>query len=226
VREGLTKTIEAWTTGMLDLLDAHFATTPYLLGTRPSYGDFGLVGPLFAHLGRDPYPRRTLIEPRRHLAAWIARMQQPEQPRSGDFLSGDRIPPTLAPVFEAIFTEFWPSLAAIQGEVRRALPGLRNGRGFRRSLGEIEFPMGARTYRRLATPYSLWMAQRALDAYRGLAPTQQRSVDEWLATVSGAKAMQLAIEPRLQRQGLRVAPEDLSALPLAEEGGAQRRESA
>jgi glutathione S-transferase len=220
-------TIEAWTEGMLDRFDAHFEQQPYLLGTRPSYGDFGLVGPLFAHLGRDPYPRRTLIEPRRHLAAWVARMQQPEQPRGGEFLSGDRIPPTLAPVFEAIFTEFWPSLAAIQDEVRRALPTLRNGRGFRRSLGEIEFPMGARRYRRLATPYSLWMAQRALDAYRGLAPAQQLSVDAWLATVSGAKAMQLAIEPRLTRMALRVAPEASSyPLPLAGEGGAQGRERA
>lgn len=204
---GQLETIEAWTEGMLDVLDAHFAQYPYLLGTRPSYGDFGLIGPLFAHLGRDPYPRRTLVEPRRHLAAWVARMQQPAQPRSGGFLPDDEVPETLAPVFRAIFAEFWPNLAAIQGEVRRALPDLRPGRGFRRSLGEIEFPMAARPYRRLATPFSLWMAQRPLDAYRNLHAGAQRSVDQWLAGVGGAEAMHLQIEPRLKRTALHVAPE-------------------
>src|SRR5262249_42374495 len=78
VTEEQRSTIEPWTPSMCDARDAHFAQLPYLLGTRPSYGDFGLIGPLFAHLGRDPYPKRELIAPRRNLAAWVARMQQPE----------------------------------------------------------------------------------------------------------------------------------------------------
>lgn len=199
--------IEAWTVQQLDLLDAHFATLPYLLGTRPSYADFGLIGPLYAHLGRDPYPRRMLIAPRRHLADWVARMQEPVQPLSGEFLPDDEIPATLAPVFRALFAEFWPNLAGIQAEVRRALPTVREGRGFRRSLGEVEFPMAGRTFRRLATPFTLWMAQRALDAYHALDATGRASVDAWLATVGGAQAMQLQIEPRLKRLALHVAPE-------------------
>lgn len=206
VREQL-ETLELWTEAMLDRLDVHFARHPYLLGTRPSYGDFGLIGPLFAHLGRDPYPLRTLIQPRRHLAAWVQRMQHPDAPCGGDFLPDDEVPATLAPVFRALFAEFWPSLAAIQDEVQRALPALRNGRSLRRSLGEIEAPMGTRTFRRLATPYSLWMVQRALDAYGALPASQQRGVDAWLATVGGAQAMALAIAPRLKRVALHVAPD-------------------
>lgn len=201
------RVIEAWTEAQLDLLDAHFAQHPYLLGKRPSYGDFGLIGPLYAHLGRDPYPKRTLIAPRKHLAAWVARMQLPENPLGGEFLAGDAIPETLKPVFESLFAEFWPNLAAIQAEVTRALPTLPAGRGFRRALGEVEFPMGAQRYRRLATPFSLWMAQRALDAYRELDAGGRASVEGWLAGVGGAGAMQLKIEPRLKRMALHVAPE-------------------
>jgi hypothetical protein len=207
VVDGQLPAIETWTQALCDVLDAHFAQHPYLLGTRPSYGDFGLVGPLYAHLGRDPYPKRTLIAPRRHLAAWVARMQEPAQPRGGAFLPGDEIPATLAPVFRAIFTEFWPQLEAIAGEARRAAPKVQPGRGFRRSLGEIEFPMGPAKFRRAATPYSLWMAQRALDAYRQLDDGARASVDAWLATVGGPQAMQLRIEPRLRRLALHVAPE-------------------
>jgi len=34
-------------------LDVHFARYDYLLGTRPCVGDFGLIGPLYAHLFRE-----------------------------------------------------------------------------------------------------------------------------------------------------------------------------
>jgi hypothetical protein len=68
--------------------------------------------------------------------------------------------------------------------------------------------MGAHKYRRLATPFSLWMVQRAFDAYRALDAGARASVDEWLASVGGAQAMQLRIEPRLKRMALHVAPEN------------------
>ncbi|MFT7285988.1 MAG: glutathione S-transferase [Halieaceae bacterium] len=44
----------------LDALNAHFGQYPYLLGWRPSIGDFGLLAPMYAHLGRDPYPARLM----------------------------------------------------------------------------------------------------------------------------------------------------------------------
>jgi len=199
--------IEEWTESMLDHLDAHFAKLPYLLGTRPSRGDFGLIGPLFAHLGRDPYPKRVLIGPRRNLKAWIERMQSPQAPLGGEFLAGDEIPQTLAAIFAAIFAEFWPFLARTQDEVAKALPTLQPGRGFRRSLGEIEFPTAGKPFKRLATPFSLWKIQRALDTYRALSAPAKASADAWLATVGGASAMQLSIKPRLKRIALHVAPE-------------------
>ena len=39
---------------VLDILEAHFRTQPYLLGGLPCAGDFALMAPLFAHHGRDP----------------------------------------------------------------------------------------------------------------------------------------------------------------------------
>lgn len=41
--------IETSYEALLRELDTHFAALPYLLGTRPSIGDLGLVGPLYAH---------------------------------------------------------------------------------------------------------------------------------------------------------------------------------
>lgn len=200
-------TIERWTERQLDVLEAHFARYPYLLGGRPSYGDLGLIGPLYAHLGRDPYPKRVLMGPRPHLAAWVARMQDPPTPRAGEFLPDDEVPATLAPLFREIFTGFWACLAATQAEVQKALPTVKPGRGFRRSLGPITIPMGDGTLTRNAAPFSLWMAQRPLDAYAQLDGAARASVDAWLAGVGGTDAPRFRVQPRLKRLALHVAPE-------------------
>lgn len=199
--------IEQWTGSMLDALEAHFAVHHYLLGSKPSLGDFGLIGPLYAHLGRDPYPARELIAKRPHLAQWVRRMQHPERPQGGAFLARDEIPATLAPVFRSIFGEFWPQLTATLAAVQKAEASVPAGRGFNRLMDPIEIPLAGQPFRMRARPYSLWMAQRPLDALRALPPADQQTVRSWLKTVGGVEAMQLDITPRLKRMGLFVGPE-------------------
>lgn len=205
VEPAQTEIIERWSNRMCDALDAHFAQHPYLFGTRASIGDYGLIGPLYAHLGRDPYPQRTLIGPRRHLAAWVQRMLRPEPAAAGEFLAGDVVPDTLQPLFDSIFGEFWPQLAATAAEVGKAIPQLPPGKRLRRSLGVIESPMAGQPYRLRARPYSLWMAQRVLDAYAALDAAAKAQVDGWLSGAGGATAMQLRM-PRLRRDALSVRP--------------------
>lgn len=197
--------LDAWTRNALDLLDRHFATTPFLFGSKPSLGDFGLIGPLYAHLGRDPWSKRELIDPRKHVRAWVDRMNQP-QPLSGSFLPNDQMPETLKPIFRDIFREFLPVLEETLRETRAAIPHCRPGRPLQRGFGEIEFPMGNGRYRRAAMPYVLWMAQRMLDVYRGMNGAEQAAVRQWLGELGGERLLTLEI-PRLRRVGLRVAPE-------------------
>ena len=53
-------TIEAAYGELLDALEIHFQSHPYLLGGRPSIADFGLMAPLYAHLARDPVPSKLM----------------------------------------------------------------------------------------------------------------------------------------------------------------------
>lgn len=203
--------IERWTLAMLDALEVHFTTHPYLLGTRPSIGDLGLIGPLYAHLGRDPYPVRELMASRPQLSGWIKRMQLPEAPRAGSFLPDDEVPATLAPLFASVFGEFWPQLVATQAQVEQALSALQPGRGIRRQLGEIDIPLAGQPFRLAARPFSLWMAQRPLEVYAALSPAEQASVREWLATLGATNILALSIRPRLRRVALHVLPETTPA---------------
>ena len=205
VRAAQLPLLEAWTRRMLDLLELHFAAHDFLFGGRPSIGDFSLVGSMYGHLGRDPWPARELIAPRPHLRAWIARMAEPTLRCSGDWLAGDRIAATLEPVLRTIFSEFLPMLEGINRQVKAAIPALAEGKSLPRSLADVEILMGEGIFRRAALPYSLWMAQRSLDFYRALAPDEQQQVRDWLASVGGLGFLDLDL-PRLRRKGLRVMP--------------------
>ena len=206
--------MDAWTANMLDLLDKHFAHQPYLLGGRPTLADYGLVGTMYGHLGRDPWPARELLAPRRHLSAWLQRMAYPDAANvRGELLADDAIAPTLEPILRSIFTEFVPMLAAINTRLKDYLASQPQSqhptsRRLPRALADIRFPMGAAQFQRAALPYTLWMAQRVLDAYHALPEHEQQQVAARLVPLGGGALLALEI-PRLRRIGLRVAVEPL-----------------
>jgi glutathione S-transferase len=187
----------------LDGLDRHFASHRFLFGERPSLGDYGLIGPLYAHLGRDPWPKRELIAPRKHLAAWIERMLAPSE-TTGEFQAEDRIPETLTPALRSIFDEMVPYLAECIRALRDTPVQAENSRKAIRFLGEIRFPLAGGMYRQTGFSYPVWMAQRLLAAFRQMSDADQKVVREWLDSVGGGGVLQLD-PPRVKRIGLAAA---------------------
>ena len=72
------KIIEELYLELLEHLNAHFADQPYLLGGKPSIGDFGMIAPFYGHLGRDPKPLSLMQEKAIRLFRWVERMNRPE----------------------------------------------------------------------------------------------------------------------------------------------------
>ena len=87
--------IESGFQEMLDLLDTHLATRPYLFGGRPAYGDFGLWGQ-FYELWTDPTAGALIEGNTPHVLAWVHRMLWPRA--EGPFESWDALEPTLMPI--------------------------------------------------------------------------------------------------------------------------------
>ena len=198
--------MDAWTRAMCDHLDTHFGQHRYLLGNRPTLGDFGLVGTMYGHLGRDPWPKRELIDPRRNLRAWIDRMAAPPKYPCGDLPASDAIPSTLDPVLRSIAREFQPMMEANLAELLQAAPSVPHGTPLPRGLGDIDFPMGNGRFSRAATPFVLWKMQRLLDLYRAMTPADQMAVLSWLRSFGGEKVLDMKI-PRLRRVTAQVAIE-------------------
>lgn len=197
-------TMNEWTVQMLDALNQHFEKFPFLLGERPSLGDFGLVGTMYGHLGRDPWPKRELIEPRAHLNAWLERMKNPAAHADQALACNDEIPLTLNPVFKSIFDEFIPMVAQV-GELATQY-ARQHGLNQRlpRRIGEVTTTMAGKPFKRAALPYMIWMMQRALDCYKHMADSDKHDVRNWLKQHNAEEILNLNL-PRVERRALTVA---------------------
>lgn len=206
VREEQNATLERWTLAMLDVLEAHFRAQPFLFGNAPALGDFGLVATMYGHLGRDPWPAREWVAPRPHLRAWIDRMVQPAAQRPAAAAPPQwQMADTLSPVFQTLFAEFTPWVAQIDALNRQAATRLAPGRFLRRAMDEVTIPTAAGPIRRASTPFTVWMAQRALDNYRAMPVADQERVRAWAQLLGADTFLALDLMP-LQRRGLRVRP--------------------
>jgi len=187
--------IESHTRDLLDLLSAHFAEHPYLLGSWPSLADCALFGPMFPHLFNDEVPGRLLRRTAPLVCHWIHRLLHPDPDVPGTWLPDDALPPTLRPLLVLIGRDAVPFVL----DVARAFEDWADDHA--RETGELPRIVGMhRTslrgveFERATVSYTLWMVQRVRDAYLQLAPASRAAVDRALAG-TGCEAA-LAYTPR------------------------------
>lgn len=193
--------IEAHTADLLDALSAHFAAQPALLGTRMSLADCALMGPLYAHLYLDLVPGLLLRERAPRVCHWIERMNHPDPDAPGDFLAGDALAPTLRPLLELVGRDAVPLLLDTLRDFERWAdarpPELEKPP---RAVGFHATQLRGAHFQRYTSPYTLWMVQRALDAYASAGERGRAAIDAALAG-TGCEAL-FAYRPR-HRMGKR-----------------------
>lgn len=179
---------------LLDLLNAHFAEHPYLFGGRPSIGDYGLIGPMFAHLGRDPVPAGIMKTRAPRVFRWVERMtapglDTPDFPGYGTaFLPDDQIPETLEPLFQHIATEIFPmltdKLAVLDALIAEHEP--QDGepvapKPHQRYVGLAETRFRGVPVQTGVQPYLLYILRRADEVLAGCGEDQRAKVRSELA---------------------------------------------
>lgn len=199
-------TLEDWTKGTLDDLEAHFAIHDYLFGGRPTVADFSLLASFFGHLNYDPAPKRLLMASRPYLTAWVERMKA-GTPGSGPLVADDAIPDTLMPILQRVFTEFLPMIKAYRDVVTAyvANKGARSGDAIPRFMDTAAFPMEGRPFRRKTMPYSLWMMQWVRKKLLEWPAEDQQKAEAWMQSMSGTRLAELDLGPELVRTGLSTA---------------------
>ncbi len=166
----------------LEILNEHFLHHPYILGGHPSLADFGLIGPFFAHLGRDPVPANLMKNIAPHVYRWTERMFEAGL-RDGEFIelanefpADDAIPETLIPFIEFLFRDCSPQVqgmldtfnAWVESEPERPAGSLLQADpeapvGAHPHLGEFDFVLRGVQIHSQAFSNVVYHFQRVLD---------------------------------------------------------------
>ncbi|MCH8071534.1 MAG: glutathione S-transferase [Proteobacteria bacterium] len=173
----------------LDDFSRHLEDHEYLQGSRPGIGDFGLIGPLYAHLYRDPYPGALMRQRAPNVAQWVERMQHPVR-FDGSFLADDQVPVTLYPMLRRMFDEQLPVLVDTLRRVGRWAEEHPDAKGIPRFIGKHEFTLGEVTATRYVMPFAQWMFQRPLAHYQSLSVADKARIDPILDELGGLGGLQ------------------------------------
>ncbi|HYC64535.1 MAG TPA: glutathione S-transferase family protein [Reyranellaceae bacterium] len=96
---------------VLDTLDAHVRTMPFLLGSRPSLADFGIYGQLQI-LSVDPTPAAEMRQRAPDLFCWLLRLDDASGV-DGEWLAADAsLPPAVTSLLRHVGQTYLPFLAA------------------------------------------------------------------------------------------------------------------
>ena len=209
--------IEAAYEELLEALDLHFQSYPYVLGWRVSIADLGLIAPLYAHLGRDPYPTALMKKRAPNVARWVERMQLPNTPDGeyaphvADWLADDAIPFTLEPVLALLFKDWGPQLvadAACYQQWLDAHPGLEAGHLVNRSdsrwvhptLGMVSYAWRGVQMQRASAVHGLWLFQMAQSAVKAMPADARLQFDALMQRTAGTDLLALRLSRPLERR--------------------------
>jgi hypothetical protein len=183
--------------------ERHLDDHPFLLGSRPCIGDFGLIGPLYAHLYRDPYPGKLMRQHAPKVARWVERMQQPTT-FDGELLGNDEVPETLHPLLRRMFKEQMPVLVDTLRRVRAWTEENPDAERIPRFIGKHKFTLGGVTASRYVMPFSQWMFQRPLAHYQSLTATERVLIDKHLEDLGGFEGLNEPAAVRLKIENYRL----------------------
>lgn len=212
VSEASIPAIEAAYERFLDLFDAHLAHAPYLLGGHPTIGDYGLIGPLHAHLSRDTHPSRIMKQRAWRVWRWVERMTAPDLD-AGEYgasppvlFADDGVPETLRDLMRFVAEDYLPEITAQVGFMRDWLserPDLKAGEiGLKRPgdrvLGKAGFLWRGIPIEVSVMPYRLFLLQKVQAAADGEGAEAIRALldDTGLAPLLSLKAQR-----RVERSG-------------------------
>ncbi len=202
-------TVESSYEDFLSRLDAHLRQQPYLLGGVPTLADYGLMAPLYAHLGRDPYPANLMKLKAPSVYRWTERMNAadpdiPEFPRTTQaLLPDDALPESLASILSFIASDYLPELemtaVAIDSWLSDPSRAEVEGRAIERTLCEGSFELRGQTIKTIVQPYTHYKLQRVNDAFNELAAPDQVTVETWLTAAGLNRLRGMGISRRVER---------------------------
>ncbi len=214
-------TIETAFQEWLDLFSAHLADHPYLLGNRPTLGDYGLMAAMWAHLFRDPAPQSLIKRHAPRVGRWVERMSTSttyshEYETADSLFADDRIPDTLQDMMRFVADEYLAEITchvAAANQWLNAHPDLTPGTngtdnpaarglsgGGLDDAGLAAFDWRGHQISTAVLPYRFWLLQRLHNALGEADPYDQSRVRKLFKSTGLAGLLDLRTHRPVERR--------------------------
>ncbi len=211
------ETIENSFMEWLLLFNSHLEENSYVLGHRPTLGDYCIMAPMWAHLFRDPAPTALIKKHAPRVGRWVERMstyepydgeyfESPTAPR--ELVPNDSLPDTLVAMMRYVAEEYLPEITAHvnyandwlaqQTDLVTGTNGLPDPAS--RGIGTASFSWHGIDIETAVMPYRFWLLQRLHDAVASFDASSQTVI----RTAFGIAGLESILDLRTIRRVERV----------------------
>ena len=186
--------------GLLQRLEAHMQSYPFMLGGHPSAADYSLMGALHAHMGRDPVPLHLQQMNAPRVFRWVEHMMTPEiqSPEFAEYpieyASNDEIPDTFKEVLRYLLDLYGERFLS-EGQAYEAYVDQRDLQPGS-MVDEEDQPMLVQEIDGKAVHFgvlNVWLLQRSLSHYAAQDAEGQASIVELMSELGWAHLLGLEI---------------------------------
>jgi len=207
IRESLEK--------LYDTLNAHFLMYPYILGGVPSLADYGLMGPLYAHHGRDISSSNALKMRAPALYRWIETMLRPpvvdpevwQVPQ--EYFAADDLPATLIALLKLIGENFVPEIIATIGlyhqwlesdaKTAGAVVDIEGQKRCHQVLGQVEHVQMGVPIKRIALLDDVSHHQRFQALVNEMSESEKETLSRTLQSIGAKELLDLQLNRDIKR---------------------------
>ncbi|WP_298303498.1 glutathione S-transferase C-terminal domain-containing protein [uncultured Erythrobacter sp.] len=198
----------------LSLMEQHLRIHPFILGGHPTIADYGLIGAMYAHLGRDPAPLHLMQTRAPNVFRWVERMNMAETfvdgamaSSDGELIDSETLPDSLFDLMRFISEDY---LAEITAHVERANSWLErhpdietgsstNNKSMKSGMGLAPFAWRGAQIETVVIPYRFCLLQRLHDAFEAQSTENQGAIRTTLQGVELDSLLDLKTNRRIER---------------------------
>lgn len=199
----------------LALMNAHLDAHPFMLGEHPTIADYGLIGAMYAHLGRDPAPLQIMQTRAPRVFRWVERMNMAEgfgdkthDKADAKLFAGSALPDTLKSILKFIAEDYLPEITAHVAYADGWLddhPEVTTGTStkdtiMQNGMGLAPFSWRGSDMKSVVVPYRFYLLGRLRNAVKRQGADAQKDIAGLCAEVGLARLLSL----RTKRPILRI----------------------
>lgn len=174
------KLVEESYAQFLELLEKHLCVHPFILGGHATIADFGLIGAMYAHLGRDPAPLHLMQVTAPNVFRWVERMNMAETfvdgamaSSEGQLVDSENLPESILMIMRFIADDYLPEISAHVEHANSWLehhPDIEcgspaNNNSMKNGMGLVPFVWRGMTIETVVIPYRFYLLQRLQSAF-------------------------------------------------------------